>query len=183
MNDQIPKKIAEKVEVLRVWLSEQVGTEVVTLEYDAMHRLHWFRVLLQDARSKDVRTPPMLGISRERLEGGRPIDQIWADLERLRVPERVKKDPEQPLCYSRVGAVEECEHREIVVDGVGYTFITVNRPNLALGVGNVPIPEPHSVSYHSSGGSVGQGKLPPGVPLGAATDDQLRTIIRRGSSD
>ena len=73
--------------------------------------------------------------------------------------------------------------REIIMDGECWTFITLNRPDFALGVsGDLP-PEPYSVSYHSSGGSSGRGQLPPGVLLGAATDDQLRGIIQRGSSD
>lgn len=96
---------------LKVLLSSRMGAEVELLDYQNMHRIHWFRVLLQDARSEDVRTPPMLGISQERLEDGRPIEQIWGDLEDLQVPERLKKYPEQALCYSRVGAVEECDPR------------------------------------------------------------------------
>ena len=95
MNDQVPKKIAEKVEVLRVWLSEQMGTEVVTLEYDAMHRLHGFRVLLNS------RPQPLLRVSREQLEEDRPVEEILRDLESLDVPELLRKPGH--LLYKRGG--------------------------------------------------------------------------------
>ena len=38
-------------------------------------------------------------------------------------------------------------HREVTVDGKSWKFITIERPDLALGVGNVPIPEPYRVSF------------------------------------
>ena len=114
MNNERPRDIAEKVEELKKWLSKQMGAEVEVLKKTKMHRILWFRVHLQDDQSKDVPTPPMLGISEERLEEGRPIDEILGDLGREKVPERLKNEPEQALCYSWVGEGEKCDPRRSI---------------------------------------------------------------------
>ncbi len=93
--------VSEKVEALKVWLSEIMGAEVDPPRLEFRTNTYWFRILV-----RDVRPQHMLWVSLAAFED-HPVEDIWNDLERQQVPGMLLADPAQNLLYTTMGEVKK----------------------------------------------------------------------------
>ena len=98
--------IAEKVEVLKVWLSNRMGAEV-DAGFDPVAETYWFRILL------DVPLPPMLSVRRSVFED-HSVEETRNDLVLLEVPGILGKEPAPHLLYERRGDVKKITLTKII---------------------------------------------------------------------
>ncbi len=95
--DGIPADIPEKVEALKVWLSDRMGAEVDPPFLEFKTITYGFRILV-----RDVQPPPVLWVSLSAFED-HAVEKIWNDLERQQVPGMLLANPSQHLLYTTRG--------------------------------------------------------------------------------
>ena len=98
--------IAEKVEVLKDWLSNRMGAEV-DAGFDPVADTYWFRILL------DVPLPPMLSVRQSVFED-HSVEETRNDLVLLEVPGILGKAPAPHLLYERRGDVKKITLTKII---------------------------------------------------------------------
>ena len=98
--------IAEKVEALKVWLSNRMGAGV-DAGFDPVADTYWFRILL------DVPLPPMLSVRQSVFED-HSIEETHNDLVLLEVPGILGKEPAPHLLYERSGDVKKITLTKII---------------------------------------------------------------------